>query len=120
MTEISFRIEPLNRVAHYLPMAVSRDLKKKWNTLSVEDQDRIVRMAWEDRTAFEAVHRQFGLSPNEVVKFMRTQLDAKAYARWRKRATTQGQLKHEKKRPFLEGRFKSSRQRSDGSTKGWK
>ena len=101
-------------------MSISSEQKKKWNSFSEEDQNRIVRMAWEDRTAFESIRQQFDLSPNEVVKFMRTQLDEKAYKRWRRRATEQGQLKHESKRPFVEGRFKCSRQRLDGSTKGWK
>jgi uncharacterized protein (TIGR03643 family) len=101
-------------------MAISKKLKEKWDQLSSDECDRVVRMAWEDRTAFDAIREQFGLSPNEVVRFMRTQLDRKAYDRWRRRANEQGQLKHEKKRPFTEGRFKCARQRSDGSTKGWK
>jgi uncharacterized protein (TIGR03643 family) len=101
-------------------MAISSKKKKKWLDLGQNDQDQIVRMAWEDRTAFEAIKEQFDLTANEVVQFMRTQLDAKSYKRWRKRATEQGQLKHQAKRPFKVGRFKSSRQRSDGSTKGWK
>lgn len=101
-------------------MSISAKIKEKWQALSGEDADRIVRMAWEDRTAFEAIKTQFGLTANEVVKFMRTQLDDKAYKRWRRRANEQGQLKHESLRPFTEGRFKCRRQRSDGSTKGWK
>ncbi|MCE3009671.1 MAG: TIGR03643 family protein [Proteobacteria bacterium] len=101
-------------------MGISKSKSEKWKSFTADEQDRIVRMAWEDRTAFDAIEEQFGLSPNEVVRFMRTQLDRKAYERWRKRANTQGQLKHEKKRPFTEGRFKCARQRSDGSTKGWK
>jgi len=101
-------------------MSISRKSKQKWDSLTAEEQDRVVRMAWEDRTSFDAIKEQFGLGPNEVVKFMRTQLDRKSYDRWRKRANQQGQLKHEKTRPFVEGRFKCARQRSDGSTKGWK
>lgn len=101
-------------------MGVSKKLKNQWQELPDEDKERIVRMAWEDRSTFESIEKQFGLSPNEVVKFMRTQLDEKAYKRWRRRATTQGQLKHEKKRPEEVLRFKSTRQRLDGTTKGWK
>ncbi len=77
-------------------------------------------MAWEDRTSFDTITRQFGLSPNDVEKFMRTQLDEKAYKRWRRRASERGHLKQEKKRPESVDRFKCSRQRLDGSTKGWK
>ncbi|MDG0817574.1 TIGR03643 family protein [Bdellovibrio svalbardensis] len=101
-------------------MSISARNREKWSSLTADDKDRIVRMAWEDRTAFDAIKEQFQLTPNEVVKFMRTQLDEKAYKRWRRRANEQGHLKHEMQRPFVEGRFKCRRQRSDGSTKGWK
>ncbi len=104
----------------FLVMGISNSKKKTYQSLSAEDQDRVVRMAWEDRTSFEAIKKQFGLSPNEVESFMRTQLDEKAYKRWRKRASERGHLKQQKKRPDSVDRFKCSRQRSDGSTKGWK
>ena len=101
-------------------MGISRELKDQWSTLGEEEMARIVRMAWEDRTSFDAIKEQFGLSPNEVVKFMRTQLDPKAYKRWRRRAGEQGHLKHEKKRPEGILRFKCKSQRIDGSIKGGK
>ncbi|NQY99851.1 MAG: TIGR03643 family protein [Bdellovibrionales bacterium] len=101
-------------------MGISRKTKDDWAELSAEDQDRIVRMAWEDRTSFEAIQRQFGLTPNQVERFMRTQLDEKAYRRWRKRASERGHLKQGRLRPESVDRFKCTRQRSDGSTKGWK
>ena len=101
-------------------MSISNKQNQSWKLISKNDQDRIVRLAWEDRSSFESIRFQFGLSANEVVKFMRTQLDTKSYKRWRLRATQQGQLKHEKLRPKVVDRFKCSRQRLDGSTKGWK
>ena len=101
-------------------MSISAISRKKWNEFSADEKDRIVRMAWEDRTAFESIEEQFGLTPNETIKFMRTQLDTKSYRRWRERAGNKGHLKNEALRPFVEGRFKCSRQRIDGSTKGWK
>jgi uncharacterized protein (TIGR03643 family) len=101
-------------------MGISSKTAAKWNDLSERDQERIVRMAWEDRSTFDDISKQFGLSPNEVEQFMRTQLDEKAYKRWRRRASEQGQLKHRKTRNPEVDRFKCSRQRSDGSTKGWK
>jgi uncharacterized protein (TIGR03643 family) len=88
--------------------------------LSFDDVDRIVRMAWEDRTSFEAIEYQFGLTEHDVIALMRNSMPRQAFNRWRRRANTQGTLKHEALRPFTEGRFKCSRQRSDGSTKGWK
>ena len=101
-------------------MGRSKRLKEHLESFSLEDQDRIVRMAWEDRTSFESIEKQFGLSPNDVEKFMRTQLDDKAYKRWRRRASERGHLKQQKKRPDEVDRFKCTRQRMDGSTKGWK
>lgn len=101
-------------------MSISKKFKDKVAELSEDDQDRLVRMGWEDRTTFDAIEKQFGFSQNEFIRFMRTQLDRKTYERWRKRANTQGHLKHEKKRGFKTTRFKSSRQSVDGLTKGWK
>ena len=101
-------------------MPTSALIQKSWKEFSLEEQDRIVQMAWEDRTTFEIIFAQFGLTANEVVKFMRTQLGAKAFIRWRKRATEQGRMKHSKHVHHQEYRFKCTRQRLDGSTKGWK
>ncbi len=101
-------------------MAISASNRQRWGDILQDDQDRIVRMAWEDRTTFDAIFEQFGLTANEVVKFMRTQLDSKAYKRWRRRAGERGHLKHQVQIPENEMRFKCSRQRLDGSTKGWK
>ena len=101
-------------------MGLSRELKKKIEAFSTDDIDRLVRMGWEDRTTFEAIKTQFGLSENQFVRFMRTQLSHSAFSRWRKRVHNQGHLKHEAKRGFKVTRFKCSRQSTDGITKGWK
>ena len=52
---------------------------------SQQDLSRIIEMAWEDRTPFEAIEWQFGLSEPELVLFMRTQLKASSFKLWRKR-----------------------------------
>jgi uncharacterized protein (TIGR03643 family) len=101
-------------------MSISVKFKDKIKNLSDDDKDRLVRMGWEDRTTYEVIEAQFGLSQNEFVRFMRTQLDEKAYTRWRRRANEQGALKHQEKRGFKTTRFKCSRQSVDGITKGWK
>lgn len=101
-------------------MGISQDFKKKIALFKPDDLDRMVRMGWEDRTTFEDIEHQFGLSENEFVRFMRTQLSASAFARWRKRVHNQGHLKHKTKRGFKTTRFKSTRQSVDGVTKGWK
>lgn len=101
-------------------MSHSKSLSEKISMLSPDDKDRLVRMGWEDRTTFDAIETQFGLSPNEFVKFMRTQLERAAFVLWRKRVHEQGRLKNEKTRGFKTTRFKSSRQSVDGITKGKK
>jgi uncharacterized protein (TIGR03643 family) len=73
--------------------------------------DRIIEMAWEDRTTFEAIHFQFNLKEQEVIDLMRREMKLKSFKMWRKRV--QGRkTKHEKLREFEKGRFKCSRQKS--------
>lgn len=74
-------------------------------TLSRSDCDRIIQMAWEDRTTFDAIKTQFGLSPGEVVTLMRSELTTNSFRLWRKR-TTGRKTKHLKKRGFGFGRFR--------------
>ncbi|MCX7550318.1 TIGR03643 family protein [Xanthomarina sp. F2636L] len=72
--------------------------------------DRIIEMAWEDRTPFEAITFQFGLSEQEVIHVMRRELKESSFKLWRKRV--QGRkTKHKKLRVFEKGRFKCSRQK---------
>lgn len=73
--------------------------------------DRIVEMAWEDRTPFEAIHFQFGLSEKEVILLMRSSLTEKAFRRWRKRVSGR-KTKHLQLRASGVQRFKCSRQRT--------
>jgi uncharacterized protein (TIGR03643 family) len=67
-------------------------------------------MAWEDRTSFEAIHRQFGLTPGEVIKLMRAQLTARSFKLWRER-TAGRKTKHESLRSFRFGRFRAPGQK---------
>lgn len=79
--------------------------------LSERDIDRIVEMAWEDRTSFDAIETQFGIPEKEVIKVMRREMKPSSFKMWR--ARVQGRnTKHTKKRVFAEGRFKCSRQKS--------
>lgn len=72
--------------------------------------DRIIEMAWEDRTTFEAIQLQFGLKEQEVIDLMRTEMKPSSFRLWR--ARVQGRkTKHEKLRTFTEGRFKCTLQR---------
>ena len=54
-------------------------------TFSAEDISRIIEMAWEDRTPFEAIELQFGLNESAVVAFMRQELKPSSFRMWRKR-----------------------------------
>ncbi len=74
--------------------------------------DRIIEMAWEDRTPFEAIHFQFGLAEKDVIKLMRGNLKASSFKRWRKRVHSGVSQKHLKKRNPEITRFKCTRQRA--------
>ncbi|WP_046755467.1 TIGR03643 family protein [Kordia jejudonensis] len=78
--------------------------------------DRIIEMAWEDRTTFDAIKFQFGLKEQEVIDLMRKNMKRSSFKLWRKRVSGR-KTKHEKKRDFLQGRFKCSRQRSINNNK---
>ncbi len=52
---------------------------------SERDIDRIIEMAWEDRTPFQAIQFQFGLDEGAVIELMRRELKPGSYKRWRKR-----------------------------------
>lgn len=79
---------------------------------SVEQIDRIIEMAWEDRTPFEAITFQFGISEAETIAIMRTELKRSSFNLWRKRVNSSISQKHLKKRnPEIE-RFKCTRQKT--------
>jgi len=54
---------------------------------SPEELARIIEMAWEDRTPFEAIEFQFGLKENDVREIMRRELKLSSFKTWRKRVT---------------------------------
>ena len=59
--------------------------------------DRVIEMAWEDRTPFEAILFQFNLSEKDVIKLMRTNLKQTSLKRWRKIVNSGVSQKHQKK-----------------------
>lgn len=81
-----------------------------------QDIDRIIAMAWEDRTPFEAIEFQFGLTEDQVVEVMRKNLKASSWRLWRKRVTGR-KTKFAKLRNEEVKRFKSSRQQNISSNK---
>jgi uncharacterized protein (TIGR03643 family) len=76
------------------------------------DIDRVIEMAWEDRTPFEAIAIQFGLSEADTIKLMRTQLRRNSFNLWRKRVNSGVSQKHLIKRNSEIKRFKCSRQKA--------
>lgn len=76
---------------------------------SPEDLSRIIEMAWEDRTPFEAIEFQFGLKENDVREIMRSELKSPSFKMWRKRVSGR-KTKHLSLRSKEVKRFKRKNQ----------
>ena len=74
------------------------EIKKNGSFLSEEDLSRVIEMAWEDRTPFEAIEYQFGLNEQAVIGLMRNQLRRRSFKSWRSRVSGKA-TKHKSKRP---------------------
>ncbi|WP_310588599.1 TIGR03643 family protein [Dyadobacter arcticus] len=78
--------------------------------LKPEEIDRVIEMAWEDRTPFDVIKAQFGLSEQQVITLMRREMKPSSFRMWRKRV--QGRVtKHLKLSEVQDYRFKSSLQK---------
>ena len=84
--------------------------KLKLKNFSEEDIDRIIQMAWEDRTTFDVIEKQFGINQDGVIKIMRKNLKRKSFELWRKR-TSGRKTKHKSLLNIKLPRFKSSDQK---------
>ncbi|MEM6765906.1 MAG: TIGR03643 family protein [Bacteroidota bacterium] len=85
--------------------------KRKNISLSPEEVDRVIEMAWEDRTPFDAIQDQFGIAEKEVIKIMRREMKPSSFRMWRERVQRRA-TKHRAKREESIDRFKCSRQRT--------
>ena len=84
--------------------------------LTPTDIDRIIQMAWEDRTSFDTIKIQFGISEADVIALMRQEMKAPSFRRWRQRV--QGRkTKHSTLRGDEVNRFRCSLQRSISANK---
>ncbi len=92
------------------PMAYVNNEQAERELLSPNDIDRIIEMAWEDRTPFDAIKNQFGLNEQAVRNLMKRELKSSSYKKWRIRVEA-CQTKHLKKRSSEINRFKCNRQR---------
>ncbi|MFY7965571.1 MAG: TIGR03643 family protein [Chitinophagaceae bacterium] len=80
--------------------------------MNLVDIDRVIEMAWEDRTPFEAILYQFGLAEKDVIVLMRKELKRSSFNLWRKRVNEGVSQKHLIKRNQNITRFKCSLQRN--------
>jgi len=85
--------------------------------MNERDIDRIIEMAWEDRTPFEAIAYQFSLTEKDVIALMRTELKRSSFKLWRARVNSKTSQKHLLKRSSEMSRFRSSRQRAISGNK---
>ena len=76
----------------------------------IGDVSRIIEMAWEDRTPFEAIESQFGLTEPQVIKLMRKEMKSSSFRMWRARVSGR-KTKHVSQRGFEVGRFVCPTQR---------
>ena len=77
---------------------------------TVRELDRIIEMAWEDRTTFDAIEFQFGIKEQEVIKLMQRNMKPSSFRMWRKRVQGRS-TKHAKLRSEDVSRFKCKMQR---------
>ena len=73
------------------------------HALDAVQLSRVIEMAWEDRTPFEAIEHSYALNENAVIKLMRQELKPSSFRLWRQRVTSRA-TKHQAKRPFDVGR----------------
>lgn len=86
-------------------------MPSKHPELDAPSIDRVIEMAWEDRTPFKAIEVQFGLKEKHVIQLMRRHMTPSSFKMWRKRVSGR-KTKHLKQRQFIEGRFKSDNQKT--------
>ena len=89
----------------------------KKSQLSEINIDRIIEMAWEDRTPFEAIYFQFAVTEQDVIEIMRLHLKRSSFNLWRKRVNSGVSSKHLKLRSEDIKRFRCSRQSNISNNK---
>jgi uncharacterized protein (TIGR03643 family) len=74
--------------------------------LTDSERDRIIRMAWEDRTTFDEIEKKTGLNEATVIKLMRNEMKPSSFRMWRKRVSGR-MTKHRK--PFMQNVFAATK-----------
>lgn len=91
-------------------------LSKRIKSLSQEEIDRVMEMAWEDRTPFEAIQIQFDLAEKDVIQLMKREMKLSSWKMWRKRVSGR-KTKHQKLSSNEMMRFRSKAQRTISGNK---
>ena len=84
-------------------------MKKALKSIDLESTNRIIEMAWEDRTPFEAIEKEFSISHGDLISIMRNNLKPSSFKLWRKRVKGR-KTKHGAVRTFKVGRHRCDRQ----------
>ena len=84
-------------------------MSQKISNLSDSEANALVRMAWEDRTPFEAIEKEFSISHGDLISIMRNNLKPSSFKLWRKRVKGR-KTKHGAVRNFKVGRHRCDRQ----------
>ena len=93
------------------PKKAVQKAMKTANDINPVDVHRIIEMAWEDRTPFDAIEHQFGIPEKETIRLMRSNLKPSSFRLWRKRVNEGVSIKHREKRNPEINRFKSRMQK---------
>ena len=102
--ERALEIFPVPVFTLHYQLPASLEPRRGKQMISTSDRSRIVEMAWEDRTPFEAIRRDYGLTEPEVITLMRTELKPRSFRLWRARVSGR-KTKHQAKRGYAVGRF---------------
>jgi uncharacterized protein (TIGR03643 family) len=99
-------------IAQSIALLTDAQLNNQAHDMDLFRSDRIIEMAWEDRTPFEAIFAQFGYKEADVIKLMRASLKRRSFDLWRKRVNSGVSHKHLKKRIADISRFKCALQKT--------
>ena len=77
--------------------------------MNQDNLNRIIEMAWEDRTPFDVIYKEFDITQNELERLMRNNLKPSSFKLWRKRVSGR-KTKHIAKRSNQIDRHRCDRQ----------
>ncbi len=96
---------------------MTKSLSKYKPAVSKDERDRIIEMAWEDRTPFDAIQLQFQLKESEVIQIMRSEMKPSSFRMWRERVNGRRTKHAQLSVDSLGQRFACSRQKAVAQNK---